>query len=261
MLQKNSPTRAGNERERTQQSSLKVKVKEQRRRRSTNSEHVVITGNCKQQKNRSPERTNYSQRQQRRYSRPRHKRSDFVEKRRRHIRRRSRSHSPTSTARHERVRRRSASPPPRRRRPIIITPRVHDRRKGRGDRDGRYPSGSLVKVKKDPEQSKPTIKPKSEAANGADRLDGKGKNETNKKKSRWTAPAPIPPGRGPPSASLHTSPQPTRSSPNKQSKDQLDRSSRSPIQKFNHNVVFRPRNPMFPRPFLTNTHNLIECTC
>ena len=79
--------------------------------------------------------------------------------------------------------------------------------------------------------------------------DPSGKNETNKKKSRWTAPAPIPPGRGTPSASLHTSPQPTRSSPNKQSKDQLDRSSRSPIQKFNHNVVFRPRNPMFPRPF------------
>lgn len=79
--------------------------------------------------------------------------------------------------------------------------------------------------------------------------DPSGKNEIKKKKSRWTAPAPIPPGRGTPSASLHTSPQPTRSSPNKQSKDQLDRSSRSPIQKFNHNVVFRPRNPMFPRPF------------
>ena len=56
---------------------------------------------------------------------------------------------------------------------------MHDRRKGRGDRDGRYPSGSLVKVKKDPGEFKPTIKPKSEAANGADRLDGKGIFITN----------------------------------------------------------------------------------
>ena len=103
-----------------------------------------------------------------RYSRPaRRKRSDGNEKRRRSFQRRSRSRSrsPVSSTRHTRVRRRSASPP--RRRPIVITPRVNDRRKGRrtGERFGqRKPSGSLLKVKADPERVNSTPEHRSEAA-------------------------------------------------------------------------------------------------
>lgn len=245
------------------------KTKESTRRRSLSRERGVVTSNSKHEGVRSPDRTSRPRRQQQkrssgpRYSRSaRHKRSDGNDKRRRSFQRRSRSRSrsPVSSVRHTRVRRRSASPP--RRRPIVITPRVNDRRKGRrtGERSGqRKNSASLLKkVKPDPEVVIATPEHRSESGDTKPVKTSVPKaKEKTKKKTRWAAPQPV---SVPPTAVSHTPFQPghqatastkptppPRLPPPTQFFNDTGR-LRESKKNFGHNV-YRQSNPVFPPPF------------